>query len=60
MVLRREQPEFMVIGVKLIALLADAAFAEDDDLLSPSQRIHHDSPLLERDVGTRLHGQPLT
>src|SRR5476651_2578634 len=49
----------MVIGMKLTALLADAAFAEDDDLLSPPERIHDDSPLLEGDVGAYLHGRLL-
>ena len=54
-VLRREQPEFMMIGTKLAALLTNAALPKDKHLFPPAQRVHHDSPFFEGDVGSHLH-----
>ena len=55
MVLRGKQPEEPVIDVKLAALFADAAFAQDEDLLTTTKRIDHNGPIFEGDVGAHPH-----
>ena len=44
---RWEEPELGVLETKSAAALADAALAENDDLLPPSQGIHNHGPLFK-------------
>jgi len=54
-VLGGEQPERMVVNVKLAALFANAAFAKDEYLLAAAERVDDYSPFFERDVGNHPH-----
>ena len=44
-----------MVDVKLTALLAQTAFAQDENLFTLTERANNNGPLLERDVGTHAH-----
>ena len=44
----REQPESRVLDLESVAALGYPAFAQNDDLLSPSESIHNHCPFFER------------
>src|ERR1700733_3591525 len=48
--LRREQPEFTVVDVKLPLFLANAALAENQDLFAVTQRVDDDRPFFKCDM----------
>jgi hypothetical protein len=49
---RRKEQEAFVLGPEATAAFCDAAFAQDEGLISAAQRVDHDGPFLERG----LHG----
>ena len=44
---RREEQEARVFGLEAAASLRNAALAQDEDLVSAPERVHHDRPLFE-------------
>jgi len=46
---RREKQKLRMLERESAPPLAEAAFAEDEDLFAAPERIHHDRPFFERD-----------
>jgi hypothetical protein len=57
---RREEKELRMLDLESTAPLADATLAKDEDLISPSQRIHNDGPFFERDPHYGILGRDAT
>src|SRR2546423_10673783 len=58
MIERWKKKKLRMLDLEPAGPFADAAFAQDDDLLAAPQRIHHDGPFFERNPhGQRLNAQ---